>query len=195
MATLLALDVAILLPQAVASCAVSLSSALPAEASQGLRLGPDVLPHITLTQQFVRLDEIDAVFARLDAVLQRRPRLQLRVTGGARGSNSVWMAIDASDALSALHEDLMTVLASLEVPNGDSNAFVGGDARPGDVHWVAEYRRKASFTAFTPHITLGHATVPPVVEAVTFEAITVAACHLGKFCTCQRVLRRWALER
>jgi hypothetical protein len=48
-----AIDIAILPPADVSARAIALSAALPADESQGLLLGVDRLPHITLTQQFV----------------------------------------------------------------------------------------------------------------------------------------------
>jgi hypothetical protein len=61
------------------------------------------------------------------------------------------------------------------------------------VEWVAGFRRNSSYEAFTPHITLGHSTKLPFVEPVSFDATTIAACHLGRFCTCRRILRQWKL--
>ena len=46
---------------------------------------------------------------------------------------------------------------------------------------------------FRPHITLRHASHPPTIEPFDFTATTVAACHLGRFCSCRRVLRSWTL--
>ena len=193
MSTLLALDVAILPPPDVDARAVYLSATLPAAQSQGLRLDADHRPHITLTQQFVRSDELDAIVERLNKVLRGQPPLTLKVTGGGRGASSVWMAVERSAALSQLHEQLMDALHGFERPGGGAAAFVEGDAREGDVAWVTGYRQTSSFGAYTPHITLGHAGKPPRVDPLTFEATTVAACHLGRFCTCRQVLRSWEL--
>ena len=96
-----AIDIAILPPPDVSERAVALSAALPSAESQGLRLGPEFLPHITLTQQFVSRDSLDAAIVQVDQVLRDRPPLRLRVTGSANGSASVWMAIDrTAEALS-----------------------------------------------------------------------------------------------
>jgi hypothetical protein len=52
---------------------------------------------------------------------------------------------------------------------------------------------KASFGAYTPHITLGHAEEPPEVTPMVFNAAMIAACHLGRFCSCREILRSWSL--
>jgi 2'-5' RNA ligase len=193
MSTLLALDVAILLPPDVRERAVRLSAALPGDSSQGLRLDDEHLPHITLTQQFVRLDELDAAFDRVDEVLRGHAPLTIHVTGGGKGGSTVWMAIERSDAIARLHESLMKALQGLERPHGSASAFFAGDARIGDVVWVTGYRLKASLGSYTPHVTLGQAKERPTIEPFSFQATLVAACHLGRFCTCRRVLRSWEL--
>ena len=190
-----AIDIAILPPPDVSERAVALSAALPSAESQGLRLGPEFLPHITLTQQFVSRDSLDAAIVQVDQVLRDRPPLRLRVTGSVKGSASVWMTIDRTADLVSLHEQLLRAIAPFEVQDGDAAAFFGEDARDRDVRWVREFRQAASFARFTPHITLGHAATPPHVEPMDFVATRIAVCHLGRFCTCRRIIRAWELRR
>jgi 2'-5' RNA ligase len=194
MPDLLALDVAILPPPGVRERAIGLSAALPDAGLEGLRLDHEHLPHITLTQQFVDIAELDRVFERLDGVLRGQCAPTLRVTGADKSSaNTAWMAIERTDALLSLHAQLMEALKEFERGGGGPAAFVDGDARPTDVAWVTGYRMNSSALSYTPHITLGHASQPPRIDPFTFQATSVAACHLGRFCTCRRVLREWAL--
>jgi 2'-5' RNA ligase len=189
-----AIDIAILPPADVSARAIALSAALPADQSQGLLLAADRLPHITLTQHFVRSESIDPLLAQLDRLVVRdwQP-IHLRVTGGGQGSNSVWMSIERSPELMNMHERLLQVAEPFEATSGDVSAFFGEDARERDVRWVREFRRQSSFDRFTPHITLGHASEPPAVEPMAFIATTIAVCHLGRFCTCRRIIRAWHL--
>jgi 2'-5' RNA ligase len=199
MSALLALDVALLLPPDARERAMRLSSGLgePAspkpEAKAGFRLDADHHPHITLTQQFVRVDEVDAALERIDETVRGQRPITVRVTGSDRGHSSVWMAVERTDAIASLHERIMEALRGLERPGGTAAAFFEGDARVGDVAWVTGYRLKSSLSEYSPHVTLGYAADPPVIEPFTFEATTVAACHLGRFCSCRRVLRSWEL--
>jgi 2'-5' RNA ligase len=191
---LLALDVAILLPPEVSQQAIELSASLPESESLGLQLGGEVLPHITLTQQFITADALEAVLQRVGSELTGIEPLRLTVTGAGRGRHSVWMSIQLTPPLADLHQRLMDALHPFERDGGTEAAFFDGAARRGDVEWVAGYRQTSSAAAFGPHITLGHAAALPDVELVTFEATTIAACHLGTFCTCRRVLRQWKLR-
>jgi 2'-5' RNA ligase len=194
MSELTALDVALLPPADVSARAAALSAALPEAESPPLRLDHTHLPHITLTQLFARANELDQVHARVDEVLTGAAALELRVTGAGQGTHSVWMAIEKTPALVALHERLMDALRGLERPHGDTSAFFEGDARLRDVLWVTGYRLKSSLHHYAPHITLGHGAASPSVEPFTFRGDTVAVCHLGRYCTCRRVLRQWTLS-
>jgi hypothetical protein len=190
---LIALDVAVLPPPDVAARAVALSGALPAGESPPLRLDGDHLPHITLMQLFARTNELEMVLSKVDEIVRPLAPLRLGVTGGGQGTNSVWMTIEKTPELERLHERLMEALRGLERPDGGTGAFFGDDARLKDVLWVAGYRLKSSFHHYEPHITLGHGSEPPDVEPSTFQADTVAVCHLGRYCTCRRLLRQWTL--
>jgi 2'-5' RNA ligase len=192
MSHLVAVDVAILPPADVAARARELSASLPPD-PHGLQLDAEHLPHLTLVQSFIREEELDVAFERVDEVVRGRTALRLRVTGGGKGASSVWMAIERTPELDDLHEALMHALVGVERPGGTPAAFFEGDARVGDVLWVTGYRLKSSFGAYTPHITLGYAPHPPAIDPLTFTAETVAACHLGRFCTCRRILRSWNL--
>lgn len=192
---MLALAVAILPPTHVGDQARRLSEELGrGRDDERLVLDGTHLPHITLTQQFIRRDELEAAFERIDAVLRAHPPLPLTVLGGGRGSSSVWMTIERSPLLVELHERLMEALRGFERAGGTAAAFFNEDARVRDVLWVGSYRLQSSFGDYTPHITLGHAAEPPPVEPMAFDATTVAACHLGRFCSCRDVLRRWELS-
>lgn len=196
---MIAIDIAILPPADVSARAIALSAALPADESQGLLLGVDRLPHITLTQQFVPFESLDPLLAQLDRLVRNREPVPLRVTGGGKGTrghttSSVWMAMERTPALASLHAQMLQAAEPFEVATGDAAAFFGEDARDRDVRWVREFRRESSVDRFTPHITLGHASEPPTVEPIEFVATTIAVCHLGRFCTCRQVFRAWELR-
>lgn len=194
---LIAIDVALLAPPDVNRRAIETSASLsprsPSDESEGPRLDEEHLPHITLSQHFVRENELDAVFEKLDEALRGQPPVGIHVTGGGHGGSSLWLAVDPTTAVVGLHERIMEALRGLERPGAGTGAFFDPDARMKDVLWVTSYRLKSSFGAYTPHITVGHGSRPPEVEPFTFDATKVAVCHLGRFCTCRRVLRTWDL--
>ena len=191
---LLALDVALLPPPDVRQRAIELNAELSAAGPQELQLGEENQPHVTLTQMFIRAEELHAALERVNAVVRSLRPLVVDVIGGGHSGGTVLMQIERTPRLVELHEELMEVLRGYERPGGTRAAFVEGDGRVADVMWVTSYRLKSAFHAFTPHITLGHGEQVPAIEPFSFEATTVAACHLGRFCTCRRVLRSWELK-
>ena len=195
MPTLIAIDAVLLPPPEVARMAIALSRAMPANESQGLVLDDEHVPHVTLAQLFVTASRLDAALDRVGAVARGVEPLRISVSGGARGSSSVWMSIERSRAISLLHQRVMAVLEPFATLGGNAAAFYGGDARPEDVAWVAGFRTSASFDRYSPHITLGHASAPPSISPFEFEAATLAVCHLGRFCTCRTTLGTWELNR
>src|SRR5688500_20305923 len=93
MSKLVAVDVAILPPPDITARAIALSAALPAEGSQGLRLDAEHLPHITLTQQFIREDELDAAFERIDEVVAGLRPIRGVASGGGESGRTLWTAV------------------------------------------------------------------------------------------------------
>jgi 2'-5' RNA ligase len=193
-AKLVALDVAILPPPDVMARAIAYSAALPGDRAERLQLDAQHLPHITLTQHFVKYDELDGAYAEIDELLERQRPLHITITGSGQSAHTVWMAVERTPELLDLHERLMRALKGLERTAGDAHAFFEGGGRFGDVHCVAAFRQNSSFGAFTPHITLGHGVPPPAVEPMTCDATAIAACHLGRFCACRKVLRAWEIK-
>jgi 2'-5' RNA ligase len=191
MTTVIAIDVALLLPADVAERTVALNRALPPDEGQGLVLDATHLPHVTLAQLFVAMERLDTALDRIGEITRNQGSLRLRVTGGTRGASSVWMGIERDAHIVTLHERLMATLGAFEERRGSALAFDGPDARPADVAWVTGFRGTASFERFQPHITLGHASTPPAIVPFEFETRTLAACRLGRFCTCRTVLRTW----
>jgi hypothetical protein len=124
-----------------------------------------------------------------------RPPLRLRVSGLDCRGETVTLGIERNPALQRLHKMLLDALAGLAGPSGDASGFLAGKEaiRPRDVNWVTRYRSDSSLDRYWPHITLGHGPLGTPVEPFDFVADRVAACHLGRFCTCRAVLREWRL--
>jgi 2'-5' RNA ligase len=194
MIDLVALDVAILPPEDISARAVDISASLPAKDFRGLRLDRSHLPHITLMQLFTRRDDLDRVYQYVDDVLRDRSPLDLRVNSASEQGGIVSLVIDKTPPLVDLHERIMEALRDCERLGGGTSAFCDKGARVQDVWYVSGYRLKSSLLSFAPHITLGHGSNAPLIEPFDFRATIVALCHLGKFCTCLEVFRRWTLR-
>ena len=193
-ARIVALDVALLLPRAAADAAGRLNARLRPPPA-GFAFDETHLPHVTLVQQFVREPDLPVVLPRLGRVASRTPPIALRGAGLQRGRTTTSLAVDGGAALRRLHDLLLERLAPHAAPPGDASAFAGGGepARDGDVDWVTRFRTQAAGPRFEPHVTLGVGALGESPPPIAFTAGRLAACHLGRFCTCRHVLGAWRL--
>lgn len=191
---LVALDVVLLLPRAAAVALGRLNARLRPP-PDGFAFDGTHLPHVTLVQQFVREADLRAVLPALRRVASETPPVSLHGVGLRRGRSTTSLGIDGGAALRLLHDRLLEHLEPHAAPPSDGSAFVaeGEPARDADVDWVTHFRTQAAGARFEPHVTLGVGALAEAAPRIAFTATELAACHLGRFCTCRRVLGAWPL--
>ena len=190
----MAIDVALLVPDALGRVLIGLNRSLQPP-PDGFHLDATHLPHLTLAQLFVRAGDLAEITRLVGAVLQYQPPLAVATTQVSRQRVSTTLGITGTDELVALHRRLMDHLETFRTNDGGAEAFwTDGDVpRAADVSWVATFREEAAFHRFDPHITIGVGQLDGEVDRTRFVATEVALCHLGRFCTCRRVLTAWRL--
>ena len=191
---LLALDVALLPPAACRPRLAALNAALDPP-PRGFRFDDTHLPHVTLAQQFVAADRLDDLARRLADLVRAAAPLRLRSAGLSRGRTTSSLRLAPTAALTRLHAGVMEALLPFEAGPGDASAFHsnGEPPRPADLEWVTRFREQAAHADFDPHITLGVGAAPGAAAALDAVADRIALCHLGRYCTCRRVLAEWTL--
>ncbi len=191
---LLALDVALLPPAACRLRLADLNAALDPP-PRGFQFDDTHLPHVTLAQQFVAAGRLDDVIRLLAPVVRAAAPLRLRATGLSRGRTTSSLRLAPTSALARLHTGVMDALLPFDAGPGDGSAFAsnGEPPRAADIEWVIRFRDRAAYACFDPHITLGVGAAPGATAAVDAVADRVALCHLGRYCTCRRVLAEWTL--
>ena len=164
----------------------------------GFRLDATHLPHLSLVQQFVRERDLAEIAGVVTGSLEVQPPLVVATTQTSCKRVATTLGVTSTDELVALHQRLMTRLEPFRTSAGGTDAFwTDGDApRAADIDWVGQFREDAAFDRFDPHITIGVGG-PDMevaqVAATPFVGTEVALCHLGRFCTCRRVLTAWTL--
>ena len=201
---LLAIDMALLLPEPVDERARAANEALLAQRPEGFRFDESHLPHITLAQQFVPRANLPAWIEQIDPILRGIRPLPLRGTGVGSSATAAHFAIERTPEIDNLHRILMDAVQPFEEAGGSAEAFYSDGeparepaqepSREKDVAWVSQFRSHSSYDRFSPHITLGIGAPPEFREPFEFNADRVALCHLGGFCTCRVVLREWAFQ-
>ena len=153
------------------------------------------LPHISLAMGCIEAGRIDAIGTSMAAVARDCPIGELTVTGivtvlNARNEPNSLFAIAKTGALQTLHERIMEAMEPY-VSRDVTAEMIRGDKEPAQstLAWIRDFRNKAAFAAFFPHITIGYGTVAePMTFPIGFVAPQLALCHLGNHCTCREVL-------
>ena len=192
-----AIDIALLLPDALGHSLTTLNQTLQAPPDE-FRFDSTHLPHLTLVQQFAKRHNLEAIASVVDDVIQHHSPLALATTHVARAQVSSTLGVELTPELATLHRRLMERLEPFcdDVDRDEAHdAFVtdGNGPRPADIEWVAMFRERSALQRFDPHITIGAGALGTSVTPTPFVASRLAICHLGRFCTCRRVLRAWNL--
>ena len=150
---LLAIDMALLLPEPVSERARAANEALLAQRPEGFRFDESHLPHITLAQQFVRRANLPAWIEQIDPILRGIRPLPLRGTGVGSSATAAHFVIERTPEIDNLHRTLLDAVQPFEEASGSADAFFseGSDAEPAreparekDVAWVSQFRSHSS---------------------------------------------------
>ncbi|MBI3895130.1 MAG: 2'-5' RNA ligase family protein [Acidobacteria bacterium] len=193
---IIAVDVALLLPESARERAQAINAILWAQQQDGFQFDATHLPHITLVQLFVQRKNLSSLIQSIDSILRHVSPLSLRVTKFGKTQTTSHLLIERTSELQSLHERLTDGVAPFEEPPGTTDTFFGAKepARPSDVEWVAHFRSQASGNNYWPHITLGVGNLQEPAEPFDFTASRVSLCHLGRSCACRAVLHEWNLR-
>ncbi len=192
---LLAVDVAVLLPDPLLQPLLRLNAAL-LPPPDGFRFDDTHLPHVTLAQLFVAELQLPDVIHEAAAVTHDCAPLRLAPAGLSLGRTASTLRLEPTGPLTRLHADLMDRLRQFESGRGDAAAFcsTGKETpRDADVDWVLHFRANAAYDRFDPHITVGVGTLQELNPLPAAAGARVALCQLGRFCTCRRILAEWTL--
>ncbi len=194
MTDVLAVDLALLLPESLQAWCRRMNASLLRDEPAGFTFDATHLPHLTLVQQFVRRVDLEQFSQRVGSFLEGKAPISLRGVGSERGGSA--LRVEATAELQRLHEELMRLSAPFARSEGGLSAFYGDDepAREADLRWVRGYFSQASFSNFAPHVTLGVGNNPFEMEPLQFLANRVGLCQLGRFGACRKVLQQWTLE-
>ena len=192
---LLAVDVAVLLPDALLQPLLQLNATL-VPPPDGFRFDDTHLPHVSLAQQFIAAARLPYVIRATAAVLHGAGPLRLQPAGWSRARTASTVRLVPTDPLTRLHAGLMDGLQPFESGPGDETAFFSDavePARGADVEWVRQFRTQAAYGRFDPHVTLGVGRLTQLDPLCGADATRAVLCQLGRFCTCRDVLAEWSL--
>lgn len=192
----IAVDVVLLPDEAVTALAVRANAELIRRSESQIALDNETcLPHISLAMGCVEREAVEPVRERIEAIASECPIGELVITGvvtslNARGQSVSAFAIAKTGAVQGLHERVMDALQPYSSRDVTEAAMFGDETvAETTLAWIRDYREKAAFAAFFPHITIGYGMVEQEMSfPIPLLAPRMALCHLGNHCTCRKVL-------
>jgi 2'-5' RNA ligase len=192
----IAIDVVLLPDEAVTALAVRANAELIRRGDRQIALDNETcLPHISLAMGCIEREAVEPVKERIEAIASECPIGELVITGvvtslNAQGQSVSALALARTGAIQGLHERVMDVVQPYLSQEVTAAAIFGAETvAETTLAWIRDYREKAAFGGFFPHITIGYGRVKQVMSfPIPLVAPSMALCHLGNHCTCRKVL-------
>lgn len=197
-----AVDVVLLPNEAMTDKAIEANAELVAKFGSEIVLNKEnCLPHISLAMGCVDEKDIDSVERILRTLAEEHSLGELMVTGirttvNSRGESVSLFEVEKTEELQQLHQEVMEKLGAYLSYDVSSDMIYGDEeVSESALFWIANYRRKASFDKFFPHITIGYGEPDNLSFSIKFTASRLALCHLGNHCTCRKILLSFEIEK
>jgi 2'-5' RNA ligase len=201
-----AIDIALEPDATMVQHAMAANARLLESFPKGFRLDETHHPHVTLLQQFVRTEDLDKVFAAVNAVLAKERPATWTLNAFKYyyiPSPPVGLAgivVEPTDDLHRLQDEIIAAVEPYTVNTGTPAAFFsdkdGRDIQEDLIKYVANFVTVAAGKRFNPHVTIGVATETylkgmlsePFVP-FTFSVTGASVYQLGAFGTARKELR------
>ncbi|MEN6336996.1 MAG: 2'-5' RNA ligase family protein [Phycisphaerales bacterium] len=190
-----AADVVLLPDDATTNKVIEINSRLAREYSSDLVLNrTDCLPHISLAMGCVDPRDVAAIRETLEHLAKESHVEPLTATGietsaNARGQITSLLIVERTEGLQTLHERVMEEMTRFFSHDVAGVRFYDDAVSESTLDWVRNYREKAGYERFHPHVTLGYGPARASFSfPLTFRPSRLALCHLGNHATCRKVL-------
>ncbi len=189
----IAVDVALLLPDAVNKICVEINRRKDADPESDLSKSNNY-PHITLSMGVIEQENLPLAEAALKETCRDFTPLQIEIPGidyGMTPENrkSYGFAIRPADELKRLHSAVMKSMHPLfSYAVANDMFFVDTDEIFSDVsrHWVENYGKDhMDANNYHPHISLKCRKADYTHFPIKFSATKLGIFHLGNYCTCR----------
>ena len=191
----IAVDVVLLPDEAMTDRAIEINAELVKKFGSKIVLNKeDCLPHISLAMGCLEETDIASVEKILEAIAKEAPPGNLKVfgirtTGNSKGQAVFVLEVEKTSQLQYLHEKVMGKITPYLSSDVTEDMIYGDEeVAASTLLWIENYRQKASFENFFPHITIGYGQIENQTLPVVFTASELALCHLGNHCTCKKIL-------
>lgn len=204
---IIAIDVLLTLPEDVYAQAVGLNKSVLENNPNNFKLDAQHIPHITLLQSYVKESDLPEIENQLVGLYKSIATESFLIDAlqykKEHNENFASMGVEKSEALMALHEQVIALLKPYSVSNGFQESYVQNeDGTPIDdftMAYVPKFVSDHSFEHYNPHISLGVAETTLLdslaqhhFRPTTFKAPAIALYQLGNYGTARKLL--WESE-
>jgi 2'-5' RNA ligase len=189
-----AVDIVLLPEEKITEKAIELNTQLVKKFGPRLVLNKkNCLPHISLAMGCIDDSDITTINSNIKDITQQIRLGSLEIIDikdetNAVGETVLSFQIENSDQLQSLHEQVMEKMLPYFKYQVSDDMLFDSQVEFSTLIWIRDYREKASFSNFFPHITLGYGEIGITVSRLKFKLESLAVCHLGNHCTCRKVL-------
>ena len=191
----IAVDVVVLPSEEMADKAIAANKELLTQYADRIILDKaSCLPHISLAMGCIDESNINEVDTILKTTAKQTSLGQLTAAGihietNRAGEKVSVIAIEKSEALQSLHEEVMHRLAPYFSYDVKAEMVLSSEETcQSTLDWIKNYPEKSSFEKFFPHITIGYGEIENFSFPIIFSVSRLALCHLGNHCTCREIL-------
>ncbi|KAF1075740.1 hypothetical protein [Methanogenium sp. MK-MG] len=197
-----AVDIVLLPPPEVMDAAIQINRMLiEMTGDDAIRLDMvQHIPHVSLAMGCIPGRALSELNVPLEQLANRLLPMEIGIEEAVTvvtdsGDRVSGINLAKDDSVFILHRSVMAQLAGISKEKCSAASFVRDEDEqltPFTLGYVPEYKEKAGYERYSPHITLGNGDVteienlPVLPERATFS--TIAVCHLGNHCTCRSVL-------
>lgn len=194
--TKIAIDIALLLPEKINKICTDINRKNDSNAFSNLSKKNNH-PHITLAMGVIDEKNLPKIDKKLKEISKEFSSLNLEIIElyfeiTPENKKSVSFVVKPSDKLKALHAKIMKELLPLfSYKVSDNMFFLDSDEKFQKVSmfWIENYRKNHSDpNNYHPHISLKCRKAQYDKLPIKFSASKLAACHLGNYCTCRKIL-------
>ena len=183
----IAIDIALIPPQPIIDLVAQINVQARDRGETDRRIdGVQYMPHMTILMGTIDETRLSEASKHLAEIAKRHAPLLLTMDHFDREA----LAIDNTEAIRALHEDVMAHINPLVT---HEPATLGMFAEPAgtvlgksNVGYFPNFMTKGAHENYWPHITTWTPTEAPAVFPLFCTATTLALYHMGNNCTCAK---------
>jgi 2'-5' RNA ligase len=150
----------------------------------------DCLPHISILMGCVADTDFPAVIGQLNNIASHYPEFHLQVADVQQEGGSTVLNMQPDGRLQQLHEATVEQLSPLFTYDASAAMLYNPEEvrQNSSIDYINHFLNNASYSKYSPHITVGSGAYQLTHLPVPFTAGTLAICHLGNHCTCRNIL-------